>query len=56
MNQLNNEPVDLKPFLKYNNGVVFVFKVLAAPFNCASNQFDKLSVKYTQHLVAKWSK
>lgn len=55
MNQLN-EPVDLKPFLKYNNGVVAVLKVLAAPFNWVEAKFEAASVKYTQHLVAKWSK
>ena len=55
MNQLN-EPVDLKPFLKYNNGLVAVLNVLVFPFNWVSAQFEKLSVKHTQNMIAKWTK
>jgi len=49
-----NENVDLKPYLKYNNNVILVLKVLAFPFNWVAEKFENLSRRRTQKMVEKW--
>jgi hypothetical protein len=49
-----NETVDLKPYLKYNNSLIAVLKVIAFPLNWVAEQFEKASRKRTQKMVNKW--
>ena len=48
------ENVDLKPYLKYNNSVVSVLKVLAFPLNWVASVFENLSRNRTQKMVDRW--
>ena len=46
--------VDLKPYLKYNDNLIAVLKVLAFPLNWISSMLENWSRQRTTKMVEKW--